>query len=102
MLASVPEPSFLPSRPLHNNNIHIHIFATYDYNMGEFEALPAFVKETLREKAIDCKPIGRQRGTERVSGPCFPGNLLSRSGRLHVRPLAINVAPASFVVWDNS
>ncbi|QDS76725.1 hypothetical protein FKW77_001107 [Venturia effusa] len=33
--------------------------------MSAFDALPAFVKETLREKAIDCRPIGRQKGTER-------------------------------------
>ncbi|TID19944.1 F-actin-capping protein subunit alpha [Venturia nashicola] len=62
----------------HNINIHTHPFLPlHDYNsMGEFEGLPAFVKETLREKAIDCKPIGRQRGAERF--PC----LLEKGGEL--------------------
>ncbi|KAE9987558.1 hypothetical protein EG328_000550 [Venturia inaequalis] len=64
--------------------------------MGEFEALPAFVKETLREKAMDCLPIGRQKGTER-----FPvlleqgGNLADRDELPPIKEWRLNLTALS-------
>jgi hypothetical protein len=34
--------------------------------MFKFEGLPKYVKQTLREKAVNVQPVGRQLGSDRV------------------------------------